>query len=631
MIELKNRLLVLDDEPNMCLSLRKLLEIEGFEVVTVGTVQEGLELLNSSFFDVVITDLVFPDGSGMEILKYCTEYCRKTKVICMTGRASTDSAIEAIRYGAHDYVTKPFNFDILLHSIKSVFEKISMEEEIDLEKDRYRALIEDLKDGYFVIENRTVVYANKAMASMLGCSINELTGRDMFSLLAPSVTDTVEAGLAPMEKQEAGFWHEELVFLNSAGNEVPVDIKFSRGRSDGNTQTLVCLCREITERDILWERLIKAEKLALMGEMTAGIAHELNNKLTPVLGFIELLRMNTQDAENQNRIEALHSAALGARKIVQSLLAFARREPPRKKVVDMNGLVEAAMSLVKSSFSASEIDVSMELDSASLHVSVDPAQIEQVLTNIFKNAYEAMGKHGTLKVQSRSEGEKVVVTVCDTGPGISEELRGRIFNPFFTTKEFARGTGLGLSICHGIISNHNGEIELIDSEQGAVFRLTLPVAEKVPATTDNASAGSDMPASIVSRRGVNRPAMMVVDDEPAIGRLIKEAFCYRFDVEVVGDGKEALARIQNREFDIVISDIRMPGIDGVELYNILETTFPFYLDRIIYTTGVTFEAATSAFFTRTGVPYLEKPFRVSRLMKMVDAMMQKDHQRQAVA
>lgn len=630
MSEIKNRLLVLDDEPNMCLSLRKLLEIEGFEVVTASTVREGLEILNSTFFDVVITDLVFPDGSGIEVLKYCTEYCRKTKVVCMTGQASTGSAIEAIRYGAHDYVTKPFNFDILLHSIKSVFEKINMEEEIGLEKDRYRTLIEDLKDGYFVLEKRVIVYANQAMASMLRYSVRDLVGKDLLHLVAPAMIDKAKAGLEPLERKESGFWHEELVFVDSVGNEVPVDIKFSNGRAHGRGHTLVCICREITERDILWERLIKAEKLALMGEMTAGIAHELNNKLTPILGFIELLRMNTDDDENRSRIEVIHSAALGARKIVQSLLAFARKKRPRKKIANINTLVETALSLVKSSFPASEVKVVLNMESGIPPVHVDEAQIEQVLTNIFKNAYEAMGKNGTLTVQTRSEGDCVLVTVSDTGPGISEELRSRIFNPFFTTKERTKGTGLGLSICHGIVRNHGGEIELQDTVQGASFCLILPAAVEVDSGRA-ADMSGDTVAYLTSDRAKRLPAMIVVDDEPEIGRLIKEAFSYKFDVEVAGNGREALDRLKKREFDIIISDIKMPVLDGIELYSILSTTFPHYQERIIYTTGVTFEPAIRAFFSRTGVPYLSKPFKVGELMETVSAMVEKKDARRAVA
>ncbi len=617
-----SRLLVLDDEPNMRLSLARLLEYEGFEVITAGTLSEALELLDSLFFDVVITDLILPDGNGIEVLKYCTEYCRKTKVICITAQASTESAIKAIRYGAHDYVIKPFNFDMLLHSIKSVLENMRMEEEIWLEREKYRALVDDLKDAYFVLERRRIVYANNSMATLLGTVPAELKTRELASFVRSDFQDKLCQAFDSFENAETGVWHEELVFCDLKGNDVSVDIKLSIAHGSESRDVLVGICREITERDVLWDRLIKAEKLALMGEMVAGIAHELNNKLTPILGFVELLRTEFKEESAHRKMEAIHSAALGARKIVQSLLTFARKEKPRKKLTDINKVVDSALTIVHSSFSTTDIEVIRHLQSDLMPVKVDAAQIEQVLANLFKNAFEAMGQSGRLTVETVAVGDSVVIKVSDTGPGIPEKIRERVFTPFFTTKEGHGGTGLGLSICHGIITNHGGKITLHSSDAGTSFVITLPACPELQVVE---------PISALNTNGRQEPngarpgtaTILVIDDEPEIGKLFQELFQGELGIVLAENGKEALDLLRTGEFDLIISDVKMPLLDGIEFYEALKSAYPNYLDRIIYTTGVTFEPATSSFLEKTKVPYLAKPFKIRQLVNLVNDMIKR--------
>ncbi len=634
MNDIKSRLLLLVGEPDLRYSLSKVLESEGFEVALGSGVHQGLEYLNSSFFDVVITDLQFPDGSGIEVLKFCSEYCLRTKVICMvsaTEADDTDAVSDALGHGAAQIITTPFNFAVLVHAVRCVLEKMSMEEAVGLEKERYAALINDLKEGYFVLEDRKFVYANKAMVSMLRYSAGELDGREFTQLLAPEMIKEVETGFAAFEQGHSCQWQKELVFCDAGGNEVPVEVRLSM--SGKGRFVLAGMCREITERDLMWNRLVRAEKFALMGEMTAGIAHELNNKLTPILGFVELLRMSLKDHESRGRIDAIHGAALGARKIVQSLLSFARKEKSVPIPVNVNDLIETSVSLIMSSFGSSSVDVLLDMEPGGLSVKADAVQIEQVLTNMFKNAFEAMGAKGRLTVRSRRNGSEVLIIVRDTGPGIPAELQSRIFNPFFTTKIRGSGTGLGLSICNGIIRKHGGRLELDSSSEGTEFRIILPAASENINSGRSGTQGS--PENILQRMvesGMQRtPSMLVVDDEPEIGRLVTELFCYKFDIEVVGNGREALDRMRERQFDIIISDIKMPLVDGIEFHRIVSAVFPQYINRIIYTTGVAFDRDVSAFLKRTGVPYLSKPFKVAQLMKIVTGMLEKGDDCRAVA
>ncbi len=631
MSDIKNRLLVLDGEPDIRQELMRRFEAEGFEIVRGLYVRDGLELLNSSFFDVVVTALSLPDGSGAEVLRFCSQYCPRTKVICIIDRAVGDNADLAVEYGADYMVSRPCDPDILFHAVKRCLRDMNREEAAGLEKQRYKALVNELSDGYFLLEDRKLIYANRAMASMLRCSVAELAGSEFTSLVMPEMGEKLRLGLDALETGRACVWQEELVLCDAGGNEILVDVRLSL--SNRGRRVLSGMCREITEKDMLWERLVRAEKFALMGEMTAGIAHELNNKLTPILGFVELLRMSISDTESRGKIDAIYGAALGARKIVQSLLSFARRKKKAPVPVNVNSLIETSIALVQSSFVSSGVEVNLDLEPGLLTVKADAVEIEQVLANLFKNAFEAMGESGQLTVESRREGPDVVITVRDTGPGIPPEIQSRIFKPFFTTKDHGTGTGLGLSICNGIIRNHGGRLDVQSCSKGTVFMITLPAAtERV--RNSSSSTHSICKESMMRRTAgsaTHVPSMLVVDDEPEIGRLFKELFCYKFDIEVVENGRKAIERIGNRDFDIIISDIKMPEIDGIEFHKILADNFPRYLNRIIYTTGVTFDPKASAFLSRTGVPYLSKPFKVAHLMKLVTRMLEKQEGKQAVA
>ncbi len=614
----KSRLLVLDADTGMTDSLARLLEAEGFDVFTASGPGEARQLLDSIFFDVVITDLALPDGNGTEILQYCKEYCRKTKIICTTGEASIDSAIEALRCGAHDYVTKPLDLRILLHSIHAMLEKMGMEEEIGLEKERYRALVEDLKDGYFVLEKRQVVYANRALSSMLGCTLSDLGGRPFSSVVHSRTSEKLDLALDAFEASEIGAWHDVLVLLDVKGNEIPVDVKLSIACGSHRRDLLVGLCREITERDVLWDRLVKAEKLALMGEMVAGIAHELNNKLTPILGFVELLKTEVRDERTRQRMHVVHGSALGARRIVESLLAFARKEKPRWKSADVNRIVDSALDIVHPCFSTRGVRVVKHLQPDICPVRVDAVQIEQVLVNLFKNAFEAMGDTGQLTIQTLVVDDSVMIKVTDTGPGIPADIRERIFTPFFTTKE-SQGKGLGLSICHTIIANHGGNITLHSSRAGTSFVISLPACPDMEASDPVLAPPAFMESGAIKEQ--KSGLMLVIDDEPEIGKLLTELFRDEFQVEIAENGREALDMLMVTDFDLLVSDVRMPVVDGIELYETLKARFPHYVDRIIYSTGVIFDPDIRAFLEKTGVPYLAKPFKISQLVELVADMM----------
>ena len=226
-------------------------------------------------------------------------------------------------------------------------------------------------------------------------------------------------------------------------------------------------------------QLIQSEKLSGIGEFIAGVAHELNNPLTSVMGFSELLRQADKDPKHKKYLEMIHKSALRCQKIVQALLSFARRRAPERKPACLNGLVEAAIESLQYQLSTGNIEVVTKLDPQLPLAMVDPHQIQQVILNIINNARQAMEAHqpkGRLNVTTESQGDFVRVIIQDNGPGIPEENLSKIFDPFFTTKEVGQGTGLGLSLCYGIIKEHRGRIVPRSKPgEGATFVVRLPL------------------------------------------------------------------------------------------------------------------------------------------------------------
>ncbi len=615
MEELKGKILIADDEQGMCDSLAILLRRLGYEVSTIDCVQTALALLGMEFFDVVVTDIVFPDGKGFEIMEFCRKYCPKTKVIAMTGQASMDSAIQALRSGAHDYVIKPFDFDLLHHAIQKAFEQQQMEESIDFAEDRYRALVEDLDDGYVVLEGDTIVYANRTMCRFLECDFSRLVGRNFYDFVDPVSQKKLREHVQFIRKGKRFQVSDEIMLKAAGGRSLTAEVKLSNTASGKGGAATVVMCRDVSDRKSLWDKLVKAEKLALMGEMVAGIAHELNNKLTPILAYTELMGQKELSEDIKKHVESVYASAIGAKNIVDSLLLFSRQEKPEKVLCDVNEMVRISADLVSSSFGGSSIKLKLKLADDLPYVIADRYQIEQVLVNIIKNAYEVVEEDGEIVIETARDNGEVAISITDDGPGIPPHIEKRIFDPFFTTKEEGKGTGLGLSICLGILREHDGEISVCTGDWGTTFRISLPA--------NNAKPRVDKPKKAeVNVQISGKPSILIVEDEHKIAELLKEILVPHFEVTITSNGKEALEHVSKREFDLIISDIRMPVMDGIELYHRLKERHPEYCDRkkIIYTTGVTFDQETQIFLNDTKVTCLRKPFKVKEILSVISRM-----------
>ena len=412
------------------------------------------------------------------------------------------------------------------------------------------------------------------------------------------------------KQRDALFSHDDLAIVGTLAGQIGVGME--------NADLYDSLRAEMRKLQEMQNQLVQAEKLSAVGELVSGVAHELNNPLTAVIGYAELLRAETTDENSRKDIENILRSAERSMRIVRNLLTFARRQKSERRMVDMNEIISQTLEIQAYQLRVDNIGVETDLDLALPHTAADGAQLQQVMLNILMNAHQAMrgapGREtarGTIHVQTRGiAGNAIHIVITDDGPGVPPEVLGRIFDPFFTTKEVGVGTGLGLSICYGIVHGHGGRI-WCESElgKGAAFHIELPVRRM------RAEQDSTDPVPPPTRPGTR---VLVVEDEVAVAAVLQRLLVKRsFQVSLAHSGVEALALIASKEFDVVISDIRMPDMGGIALWESLKASHPRLATRVIFVTGDTANIDTSAFLKGAGQPVLPKPFGMDDLVRAI--------------
>ncbi len=390
----------------------------------------------------------------------------------------------------------------------------------------------------------------------------------------------------------------------------------------GRTIGWLELYRDVTGQRLLQSKLLQTEKMAAIGQLVSGIAHELNNPLTGILGYAQLLLGRGLAPAQQAEAQKIYEEAERASHIVKNLLLFARETQPERLPVDLNEVVERALALRSYELKVEDIAVARELDPELPRTRADPIQIQQAVLNLVVNAEQAIleGRgRGTIRVRTARLGAaRLLLEVSDDGPGIDSRIVSRIFDPFFTTKAPGVGTGLGLSIVYGIVQQHSGEISVESLPgRGARFRVELPLIEPVPGLFSEPAVAL---APFRPARGGRR--ILVVEDEPTVAKLIGEVLAEEgHEVEIVLDSQEGLNRLAREVFDLVICDLRMPRVDGQAFHHALVASGSGLEKRLLFVTGDTLSPRTRAFLEHSGLPCLPKPFLVEELKLAVHRLL----------
>jgi len=364
--------------------------------------------------------------------------------------------------------------------------------------------------------------------------------------------------------------------------------------------------RERGRMQKIQEQLLHCERLSALGQMVSGVAHELNNPLAGVIGFAGLALRNNTNPRCERDLQRIINESQRCQRIVKNLLDFARRTKAERRVMDLNELVENVLDLRSYQLKHDNVKVQTDLDKSLPRTVGDYHQIEQVLMNLINNAHQAMQEvpgERRLTLRTRAAEERIRIEIVDSGPGISQARLSRVFEPFFTTKAPGKGTGLGLSLSQGIIKQHGGQIRVESVPgKGTTFTVELPIRE--------AEADQEAPRPQERDNCAEAPhTILVVDDEEVIVDLLHEVLvAVGHKVETARSGEQALDKILASAYDAVISDLKMPGLDGVRLYEQVCRRKPEMADRFVFSTGDLGSAATQEFFKKTGCPFLLKPF-----------------------
>jgi len=400
----------------------------------------------------------------------------------------------------------------------------------------------------------------------------------------------------------------------------------------GRITGVIASARDITEQQILQQQLIQSERLAAMGQMIAGVAHELNNPLTAILGVTELLRDQTTDEAARRQLDLAHLQARRAAHIVESLLVFSRPATPRSTLLHLPDLLQRTLQLHEHSLRVNNIHVDLVARPDLPTVLGDSNQLTQVFLNLIVNAEQAIREireKGTLRIRLGVVGERVLITFQDDGVGIRRETLPRIFDPFFTTKRPGRGTGLGLSICMAIIREHNGDISAQPlSDGGSVFTVSLPVCTQSVAFVEPAPvpAASRVESRAPSAAMQGGKRILVVDDEQSILELVGEALGGRgFSVDRAANSEYALELAGLNSYDAILCDLNLESesghvISGFDLHDRIcemAETHSGARPHFIFMTGDLVEAAISEQAGREGNRFLQKPFRIAELLALL--------------
>lgn len=460
-----------------------------------------------------------------------------------------------------------------------------------------------------------IVDTNPALWRMYGYSDDEFSALPPGSWTCPSFHPEFLRSVAAGETL-----HSEVTDHRKDRSALELEVYGIPMQYQGKPHVLT-IARDITEKkrsaaELAQQResLYQREKLAALGSLLAGVAHELNNPLSVVVARAVLLE-EQGDSATQAAALKIRTAAERCARIVRTFLAMARQQQPQRGPVAINDVVSAALDIAGYAIRTSSIELALDLTKGMPLILADADQLHQVLLNLIINAQQSLQDQPAprrIRVTTcfDSLADVICIAVADNGPGVPAQIRARIFEPYFTTKPTGIGLGVGLAVSLGIVEAHGGTLTVnCPIDGGAVFAITLPVSTVV---APSAEAGSSWKASASPR------TILIVDDEPEIRETLTEILTgAQHRVVTVGSGREALERMATEHFDVILTDIRMPGLDGRALYDEIEQRWPGKAGRVVFVTGDTLTSALREFVSESGRPVIEKPFLPSEVRRVV--------------
>jgi PAS domain S-box-containing protein len=473
-----------------------------------------------------------------------------------------------------------------------------------------RLLMNAVPDAIVVVDREGRILESNGPTRVMGAISGPAEHRNIFEFLAADAAAVVRQKLAATFAGEIQRF--EIPFSRDDGTHGVAAVLYAPIREGSGITRVLIVARDITEQKRHESQFQQAEKLAAMGQLVSGVAHEINNPAAIISGFAQTLLLDDLKPEHREMLQMMYDEATRIGRITSNLLAFARAGGKQRTLVDLNDIARRTLALRSYHLSTLNITVALELDADEPKIWADASELQQMLLNLLINAEQALvtvDPPRTITLRTHADVDEVRLEIADSGPGVAPEIRAKIFDPFFTTKPEGVGTGLGLSICYGVAQDHGGRI-WVESEpgHGARFSVALPRDPR-----HELRPGAGAPAAAVGELTV-----LVVDDETALRSALLRFLSRRgIQGQGVADGVEALSLLRQRSFDVIISDVRMPGMSGREFLERLRRDRPDLVPRVVFSTGDTFAPDTAALLKEAGLPTVTKPFDFAMLERVI--------------
>jgi two-component system, cell cycle sensor histidine kinase and response regulator CckA len=645
----KGVILIVDDTPTNLDVLFDFLVDSGFTVLVAEDGESAIERAEYAPPDLILLDILMPGIDGFETCRRlkANESTKDIPIIFMTALIETVDKVKGLNLGAVDYVTKPLQHEevlarIELHLRLRNLTKALQEQNLRLEQEmqeRFRseqkireqaALLDITTDAILVQDlDNQILFWNKGAERLYGWTVEEAIANNAIQLLYREPLPELENGYRVLA--ECGSWQGELRQITKQGKNIIVATRWTLVRDeDGQPKSILVVNTDITEKKQLEAQFLRTQRMESLGTLASGLAHDLNNALSPILISVQLLEQKLHDEQSQRILNMLESNTKRSAALVKQVLSFARGFEGNRTNLEVGKIISEIEQIVKQTFPRS-IEIRTDIQMQNLwSICSDATQLHQVLMNLCVNARDAMPDGGILEISARNlwidenyarmnldaqVGAYVVITVSDTGIGIKREVIDRIFEPFFTTKELGKGTGLGLSTVLGIIRSHGGFVQ-VDSEvgKGTQFKVYLPVTRA--GETDLTPTGHhELPKG-------HGELILVVDDEDSIREITKaslEKNAYR--VLVAKDGIEAIALYSQhkQEISAVLIDMMMPTMDGPTTIRVLQKINPQV--KIIGVSGLLSNHKMLGVVNSSVKKFLPKPYTSNELLKNLQAVL----------
>jgi two-component system, NtrC family, sensor kinase len=514
-----------------------------------------------------------------------------------------------------------FRSETLAHQASIALENARLFQVVSRSQKEWETTFDAMLDCVSVHDpNGKVIRANAALARRLKTIPQKIIGKYCSELYNPSGSDSIPCRHFSSMQSEALIVEE--VELPEMGGTFQISVSPWLDKNNRLAGS-IHVAKDISNEKLLQQKLIQSEKLSAIGELISGVAHELNNPLTGVMGYSQLLQLrNDLDERAKDSLLKINNLALRCQRIVQNLLSFARKQKPERTLIDLNEIIERTIELRNYELQVNNIEIRRDLDHNMAKTIADGHQLQQVFLNVITNAEQAMleaHRSGRLLIRSRADRQsnRITVEIIDNGPGIPESHLTKIFDPFFTTKEVGKGTGLGLSLSYGIIKEHGGNIYVSSRlGEGSTFVIELPII--VPSSEGSFLPPELTPQALHFENLVREKRILVVDDEKYILDFFVEVFeMFPIQVDTAGDGRAAMEKMRVNDYDLIITDFKMPHMSGKELYEWIKDNRPSLAERIIFVTGDTVSPETRSFFEENRNRFLAKPFKIEDVKEAI--------------